>query len=308
MNDFISPPLSPGDKAALIAPSSPCRPGELDKAVRSVKFLGLTPVVMPSCKMRCGYLAGSDKQRARDINDAFASKEISCISCIRGGYGSARLLPQIDYPAVRERPKPFIGYSDTTALHTVFNQLCGIVTYHGPMPGIGYHELDVASLRSLTQSLFSPQLPFSLENPGGILLKTLHPGKAAGTLTGGNLTVLASTLGSPYEIDTKDKILFLEDVNEPLYKIDRALTALDLAGKFRDCSGVILGTFTGCEASDGDRPLSLTETVMEIIGKYEKPMISDLQAGHIYPQLTLPMGHPVHIEAAGTGKSRIEID
>ena len=303
----LSGQLDAGDRVALIAPSSPAAPAVLDAAVRSLEFLGLMPVVMPSCRMRHGYLSGSDSVRAEDINKAFASGNIKGIFCLRGGYGSARLLPLINYDIIRNNPKIFIGYSDITALHAAFNQICELPTLHGPMPGADYTSLDKFSLDSLKNSLFSRKSMTALENPPTLHLKALFPGKASGVLTGGNLTVLASTLGSLYEIDTRNKIVFLEDVNEPLYKIDRALTALELAGKFRDCSGVILGTFTGCENCSPDDSLSFSEIIDEIIFRHRKPVISNLYAGHTYPQITLPLGRPVSISASDDGTCCIKI-
>lgn len=304
------PPLNTGDDVALTAPASPVATDTLDRAVLSLKALGLEPVVMPSCKASCGYLSGEDELRAKDINHAFADEKIKGIFCLRGGYGSMRLLPSVDYDMIRQNPKIFVGYSDITALHTAINRLSGLITFHGPMPGTDYTSLDDFTLASLKRCLFSPHIIKHLVNPSHQKIKILRSGSASGILTGGNLSMLAATLGSPYEIDTADKILFIEEVNEPSYKIDRALTSLALAGKLRDCAGIILGTFTGC-GSTNDRytaaSLSINEVISEVILKYEKPAILNLRAGHIDTQITLPMGAQVRLSLPENGSPKISV-
>ena len=204
-------PLKAGDTVALTAPASPVSPDGLDRAVESLEFLGLKPVVMPGCHLSQGYLSGPDWQRAEDLNQAFADPSVKGIFCVRGGYGSARLLPLLDWDRIRRNHKVFAGYSDITALHLALNQLCGFVTYHSPMPAEDYCRMDSFSLESLKASLFSRRPARAAANPAGRNLKTIVPGKARGILVGGNLSVIQSTLGSPYEIDTRGKILFLED-------------------------------------------------------------------------------------------------
>ncbi|MCB6994012.1 LD-carboxypeptidase [bacterium 210820-DFI.6.37] len=281
-------PLKKGDRAAIIAPASPVPKAVLDTAVQSIKFLDLVPVVMPGCALSSGYLAGPDPVRARDLNQAFADPSISGIFCLRGGYGTPRLLPLLDFKTIQKNPKRFIGYSDITALHTAFNQICGFMTFHGPMPSADYRKLDPFSLGSLKHSLFASSLSGFLKNPSGESFQVLYPGKARGILTGGNLSMLAATLGSPYEIDARGKILFIEEVSEPLYRVDRCLTALNLAGKFRDCAGVILGTFTDCQgASDSLTP---EEIFQEITAPWRKPAIANFRAGHVDSQSTVALG------------------
>ena len=330
MNKLFYPrPLQPGDTVALTAPSSPVPAVNLEAAIKSVKLLGLDPVVMPSCREHHGYMAGTDAQRAADLNEAFSCQDIAGIFCLRGGFGAMRLLPLLDFAMIRENPKPLIGYSDITALHTSINKLCGFVTFHGPMPNTDYSRLDDFTLDSLKSQLFHPQDVRQLQNPQGQELQVLYPGSSnaglpdapgisgashapegnpivTGRLTGGNLSLIAGTLGSPWEIDTKDAILFLEDVGERPYRLDRNLTALALAGKFRDCAGILLGTFTDCEEpphddpSDSsvisDRTLTLQQIIEEVILPYKKPTLLNYRAGHMYPQSTLPMGAEISID------------
>ena len=289
-------PLKYGDKVAITAPSSPVSDEKLEMSVESIKFLGLEPVVMPSCNMAHGYLAGPDKQRADDINTAFADNTIKGIFCLRGGYGTTRLLPMLDFEMIKNNPKVFIGYSDISSLHFNINQKCSLVTFHGPMPTTDYRVHEGFTNDSLRACLFAPRNLKTIGNPEGEEIITLREGFAKGTLVGGNLSLMAGTLGSPYEVDTKGKILFIEDVDEMPFRLDKMLTALSLAGNFRDCEGIILGTFERCEEADHPS-LTLREIFEEVVLPWEKPTILNLRAGHIYPQSTLPMGAEVSFEA-----------
>ncbi len=296
-NNMIWPkPLKAGDRVAITAPSSPVSDEKLEMSVESIKFLGLEPIVMPSCQMRHGYLAGPDKQRADDINAAFSDETIKGIFCLRGGYGTTRLLPMLDFEMIKRNPKVFIGYSDISSLHFNINNRCDLVTFHGPMPTTDYRVHEGFTNDSLRACLFAPKNLKTIGNPEGEEIITLREGFAKGTLTGGNLSLMAGTLGSPYEVDTKGKILFIEDVDEMPFRLDKMLTALSLAGKFRDCEGIILGTFERCEEADHPS-LSLREIFEEVVLPWDKPTILNLRAGHIYPQSTLPMGAEVSFDA-----------
>ncbi|MDO4486517.1 MAG: LD-carboxypeptidase [Bacillota bacterium] len=292
-------PLKPGDKVAVTAPASPVSSDKLRAAVNSLRFLELEPVVMPGCKNSYGYIAGSDQRRAYDLNSAFACNDIKGIFCLRGGYGSMRILPLLDYHIIAAHPKIFIGFSDITALHTVINSRCGFITFHGPMPSSDYSLADEFTYNSLHHSIFETSGGYHILNPEHNKMTVLHSGTAEGILTGGNLSMLAATLGSPYEIDTKGKILFIEDIGEPSYRIDRMLISLSLAGKFRDCSGVVLGDFTGCEAA--------SDVAAEIIAPLQKPILCSLQAGHLDTQITLPLGASIRIELNGSESANISV-
>lgn len=313
---FYPRPLQPGDTVALTAPSSPVPAPNLEAAVKSVELLGLHPLVMPSCREHHGYMAGTDAQRAADLNEAFSRTDIAGIFCLRGGFGAMRLLPLLDFDMIRQNPKPLIGYSDITALHTAVNKQCGFITFHGPMPNTDYTRLDDFTLDALKAQLFHPEHVHELKNPQGEELqilnadnpKSISAGAPAvtGRLTGGNLSLVAGTLGSPWEIDTRDAILFLEDVGERPYRLDRNFTALALAGKFKECSGIILGTFTDCDEPPHDDPadsgiiadhtLTLQEIISEVVLPYKKPTLLNYRAGHMYPQSTLPMGAEISID------------
>ena len=296
--------LSQGDKVAIIAPSTPTDAEKVHRAVEVFATLGVEPVLYPTCFKHHGHLAGLDSERAKDIHDAFANPEIKGIVCLKGGAGAYRLLPLLDYDLIRSNPKVFIGYSDVTALHMAFNKICRMVTYHGQMLisdlFLGDKSLESYTIASYKQALFGTEAVGRLDNPEGHELGSLVEGSAQGELLGGNLSLLVTTLGSPYDLDVKGKILFIEDIGEAAYKVDRMLTALALAGKFQDCAGIILGSWTGCIAEkkgsyDGhDLPL---ETVFkEVIAPFNKPTILNLRAGHNYPQPTLAFGTQVRID------------
>ena len=195
--------LKPGDRIALIAPSSPVDENKLMLAVDSVKFLGFVPVLYPSATMLYGYLSGPDEVRADDVNNAFSDPGVDGIFCIRGGYGVTRILDRIDFKMIARNPKLFLGYSDITGLHIALNQLSNLVTLHAPMPSRGFHTLDPLTLQCLTDNLFSNVptglTPYIEEEQ----IEIIRPGTATGPIVGGNLSLLTATLGSPYEIDTK---------------------------------------------------------------------------------------------------------
>lgn len=294
---FTPKPLFPGARVALIAPAGPVPPEKFGPAVRAVEELSLNPVIYESCRRAHGYLAGDDRMRAKDVCDAFADDTIDGIFCMRGGYGSQRLMNLIDWNLIRRNPKVFCGYSDITALHIVFNQKCGFVTYHTPMPST---ELcmnpDEYTLSSLKKVLFGEKIG-ELQNPANKPLETLVGGCARGILTGGNLSLVSSSLGTPYEIDTRNKILFLEDVGEEPYRIDGMLNHLKTAGKFRDCAGILLGSFTKSEAENPEKSLTLEEVFQELIVPEHKPAILNLACGHSIPSLSLPLGKTIEMNS-----------
>lgn len=297
MKNIIWPQqLKKGDTVALIAPSSPTSLETVKIAAASLRYLDLFPKIYPSCFCSYGYLAGNDQRRADDLNAAFADEEVQGIFCLRGGYGAARILNDLDYEMIRSNPKVFCGYSDITALHTAFQQLCGFITFHSPMPSTNYMEMDDFSTDSLKTAIFAGS-GREIQNPAGYPLKCECGGKAAGRLIGGNLSLLTTLLGSPYEIEAKDAVLFIEEVDEEPYKIDRALTALLLSGKLSACSGIILGSFAGCTAVDSAESLTLSEIFSELLVPLNKPIISGFACGHTYPQHTLPMGSNIEIDA-----------
>lgn len=300
MPSMIKPKvLKEGYRIALIAPSSPVTDEKLELSIESVKFLDLEPIVYPSCTMKHGYLAGLDLLRAKDINHAFLDTSIDGIFCIRGGYGVTRLLNMLDYEMIKENPKILLGYSDITGLHTVLNMRCSLTTIHAPMPTRGWNTLDSLSLKSLTDNIFSSEPVGQAPTIEGEPIEIINPGLTEGLTIGGNLSLLTATLGSPYEINTKDKILFIEDVDEKHYRLDKGLTSLALSGKFKDCAGIILGTFADCDDKDTDPQdnLTLSQIFEEVVKPFGKPTIRNFRAGHIYPHITIPMGVKTRLDA-----------
>lgn len=294
---IVPKPLFPGARVALVAPASAVPEEKLQPALDYVRDLGLEPVVYPSCyfKNRDGYMAASDAQRAEDINRAFADDSINGIWCIRGGYGAHRLQPLLDAQTIRKKPKWFGGYSDITALHIFLSQCCDMETYHCTMPSTEPNPDDY-TLGWLKKALFGG-LTGVLAAPDGKPASTLVSGAASGELCGGNLSLVAASLGTPWEIDTKDKILFLEDIGEKTYRVDSMLTQLRNAGKFEDCAGIILGAWTDCPPEIPERTLQLPEIFNQLIVPSGKPAIMDVTCGHCLPTLSLPIGRICSLDA-----------
>ena len=297
---FVPKPLFPGARVALVAPAGPVPLERVEPAARSVRELGLEPVIYESCRCARGYLAGDDELRAADLNAAFADPRIDGILCIRGGYGAQRLMRRIDFGMIREHPKFVGGYSDVTALHIMINQTCGFVTYHTPMPSTELcFGVDSYTMDSLRGVLFGEPAG-ELKNPEGMPLQTLCGGRACGLLTGGNLSLVASSLGTPYEIDTRGRILFLEDIDEEPYRIDRMFNQLKMAGKFDDCAGILLGYWTSCVPKEPERSLTLDQVIGDYIVAAGKPALANLACGHSLPTLSLPLGGAAEMDADRT--------
>lgn len=293
----IPKPLFPGARVALLAPASAVPEEKLQPALDYVRSFGMEPVIYPSCYFsnRDGYLAATDARRAKDINDAFADPTIDGIWCIRGGYGGHRILPLLDVELIRKNPKWFGGYSDVTALHTFFNQSCGFETYHCTMPSTEPNP-DEFTRNWLQKALFG-ELTGKLCDPEGQHPKTLVSGIAKGVLCGGNLSLLAASLGTSWEIDTKGKILFLEDIGEKTYRVDGMLTQLRNAGKFQDCAGIILGAWTDCPPEHPEKTLLLPEIFEQLIVPAGKPAICNVACGHILPTMSLALGRTCTLDA-----------
>lgn len=294
--------LKKGDTIGLISASGAIPPEKFLPAVKSIEKLGFKVVAGETCRARHGYLAGSDELRASEVNQMFRDSNIDGIFCIRGGYGATKILPLLDFDMIKANPKVFAGYSDVTALHIAFNQQCGFVTYHTPMPSTEFirPEMDEYTWKSFIESVTATErTDYCLENPPGHTMTTLVAGKATGQLIGGNLTLVTASLGTPYEIDTKGKILFLEDVDESEQRVDRMLTQLKLAGKLDGVAGILLGAWTNCgpeEPKHPERSLSLQTIFQEILGPPNKPIMKDITCGHCLPTMSLPLGRTITMD------------
>ncbi len=282
--------LYPGARVALLCASSAVPEERLESSLAAVRALGLEPAVYPSCYYvnRHGYFAADDAQRAKDLQDAFSDPTVQGILCIRGGYGAGRLLPLLNWKDIARHPKPLYGYSDVTALHIALTQRCRMVSYHTPMPSTEwYKDTDEFTMTYLRRALFGA---LSGPMPMGETVETLQGGKAKGALCGGNLSLVCDSLGTPWEIDTRGKILFLEDVGEKTYRIDGMLTQLRNAGKLDDCAGILLGYWTDCEPEYPDRTLTIPQIVEELVLPAGKPTLAGVPCGHSLPTMSLPLG------------------
>lgn len=295
--------LHPGDTVGLITPSSYVSdPDELDFARRFCEFFGLKLKLAPHVTARAGYLAGTARERTDDLHALFADPQIRAIFCLRGGYGSAQMLPLIDFDLIRRNPKIFLGYSDITALHTAIGRRTGLVTFHGP---VSLSHLSTWSQQHLTKALFETA-PLGLQtNPPDSnplqpahSLRTIRPGRASGPLTGGNLTLVTTTLGTPWELETDGRILLLEDIGEDIYRIDRMLTQLRLAGKLQKAAAIVIGECKDCPPPNHSSAYSLGEVLDYLLGDLNIPVYYGLSFGHTTDQVTLPMGVRATVDAA----------
>ncbi len=297
--------LRPGDTVGLVAPSSNAWEDEdIRFAIETVESLGYQVKPGKNLYRREAYLAGTDEQRAADLNAAFADDSVDAVFAMRGGYGAQRILPYLDYEAIQRNPKIFIGFSDITALHCAIHGRTGLVTFHGPTAMRTWSEYTLAEMRKV---LIEPSAPVRLagpppfdSRPGKVerenRITPLVGGKARGRLVGGNLTLLSSLLGTPYQPDFAGKILFIEDVGESPYRVDRMLTHLWLAGVFEACAGVALGKFTDAKPGGG-RSRSLEEIFRDRFEPLGKPAVRGLMIGHIDDIATIPVGAEAELDA-----------
>jgi muramoyltetrapeptide carboxypeptidase len=298
--------LREGDTVGLITPGTYVSdPDRLALVVRTVQYFGLRPKMGRNVGARDGYLGGTDQQRLDDLHEMFRDPEVKAVFAIRGGHGSIHLLDRIDYGLLRAHPKIFLGYSDITCLHLAIHKRAGLVTFHGPMMISAFTEFTQKWFR---RALFGSEPLGALANPPETnqlrpahSLRTVRPGKTRGRLIGGNLTLVCRTLGTPYEIDTRGRILFIEDVDEQPYAIDGMLTQLRLAGKLEAAAGIVFGECSDCRPRDFqpsfESSFSVGEVVDQILGKLEIPVLSGLAIGHTDDQLTLPLGAAATLDA-----------
>lgn len=315
MPQIKPPPLKQGDAVALIAPASrPVQVGRFELACEQLRALGFEPVLGPSVGRVYGYLAGTDEERLEDLHWAWSNPDVRAVLCLRGGMGSARLLPNIDFDLIRQNPKVFVGYSDITALHLAIGRIANLVTFHGPMftaPPKNSYTLQ-GWLRAVMTAgplgdIPDPDLPAS----GWVYppyRAVIAPGEAVGPLVGGNITLIRQLMGSPWEIETTGCILLLEEIDEEPYAIDRMLTQLRRAGKLDGAAGIIVGACTDCE-SKGTYPdgWSLEEVLRNQLGNLGKPVIYGMRFGHTDDQITLPLGVQARLSAY-PGNVRLTIE
>jgi muramoyltetrapeptide carboxypeptidase len=277
-------PLEDGARVALIAPSGVVsRAEDINRALENVRSFGWVPVLGDHVSSQLGYLAGSDADRLKDINAAFASDDIDAVWCIRGGYGSMRLLADLDYASLRRRRKPVIGFSDLTALHSAIHRKCGLVTFHGPTARARLTEF---TRRSLSRALVDQRDSCGDVDDG----RVLRHGRVKGRIIGGNLALITALLGTPFAPNFEGAILIVEDVGEAVYRIDRMLRHLILAGALQQCVALVAGNFRPPKSENSRDNRTLDDVLAEAATRAGIPCIAGAPFGHIADQWTIPLG------------------
>jgi len=289
--------LNKDDKIALITPGSYISEEEKEESIDNLYKLGFRVNYSERLMQKNGYFSATDEERAADVNEMFKREDVKGIMCARGGYGCARILPYLDYDLIRDNPKPLIGFSDVTALHYAIYKNSRLITFHGP---VGVSTFNRFSVDNFNDVLVEPkgelELTNSLDdnnyNPYGIT--SISEGIAVGELIGGNLSIVTSLIGTEYDIDFSDKIIFLEEFMEEPYRIDRMLTQMVQAGKFKTAGGVALGVFKMCESDETNPSFKNSFTLMEVLkdrlGNLGIPVVYGLSFGHVVDKFTLPFG------------------
>lgn len=300
--------LRPGDTLGLVSPANATFEREpLKIAVEALQALGFKVKLGPHVAARRGPFAGTDEQRAADVNAMFADDEVAGIIAMTGGSGCNRIVDKLDYAQIRRTPKFFGGFSDLTSLVNAIHRQTGLVTFHSPVASSEWNEYSLQAFQAVAMKAEAAVLRNPVGKAGDDVvvreerITTIRPGRARGTLVGGNLTVLASLAGTSYFPDCRGAILFLEDINEYIYRIDRCLSTLRLTGALGQVAGVALGRFTKCEPGDGYGSLTLDEVFDDYFLGLGVPVYRGAAIGHIKRKMTVPVGAPAEIDAdAGT--------
>jgi muramoyltetrapeptide carboxypeptidase len=279
--------LQPGATIGIVAPASPFPKDELEQGLEILRQMGFGVRLADGLFDVLGYLAGEDGRRAAQLMEMFQDATVDAIMCARGGYGCLRILPLLDYHLIRRHPKPFVGFSDITALHQVFCMQSGLVTFHGPV--VCTLSKDEALSRSALLETLTGHLPAAVS---GGQMRSILPGVAEGRLTGGNLTILCHLLGTPFAPSFDGCVLFIEDCGEALYRIDRMLTQMKLSGCFEGLAGIMLGSFKDCGVE-----ADICNLVRRQFEDREMPIVAGLLAGHAKKNVTLPLGIRVRLDA-----------
>ena len=304
--------LKKGDTIGLIAPASSFSDEAYQTALEHLRYFGFNIKEGKHLHDQKGYLAGEDIARAADINAFFADDSIQGIWCLRGGYGTTRLLSMLDYKTIRKNPKALIGYSDITALLMAIYKETGLVGFHGPVAVSEMTEFSEQYLRSVIMEGKAATYQLSEENQAkaaednAFAARTIKGGKAQGKLLGGNLSLLSAMVGTPYLPSAKNAIVFIEDIGEKPYRIDRMMTQLLESGWLNDINGLVLGTFNDCHPDEGDRSLTLKEVIDDRVKGLNVPIAYGYSFGHIDNQITLPIGVKVEMDADIIGLRLLE--
>ena len=287
---MIAKRLCFGDTIGVICPASGIDSNTINEKILIFENMGFKIKKGQHIYKQNDYLAGNDKERAADINNMFADKNIKAIICFRGGYGSIRCTKYINWNLIKKNPKIFCGYSDITLLINYINKYCNLITFHGPM--INSNFSDTLTKESLFNTLMNGFKPFTIPISNTCKFYNFHKNITSGILVGGNLSIICSSLKTKYEICTKDKILLLEDINEDPYSLDRLITQLILSKKIDSCNGIILGYFSNSNTKFYNES---KKVLKELLLPLNKPIIFNFPFGHEYPNLTLPIGSHISI-------------
>jgi muramoyltetrapeptide carboxypeptidase len=288
--------MRPGSSVALVAPAGPLPPGAVERAFERVRSLGWEPLLGRYARCRDGYLAGSDEERLEDLSAALTPHANDAIWCLRGGYGTMRIVADLDLSPLRTDPRPLIGFSDNTVLHLAATRI-GVVTFHGPHAGVA--DFPAFARDSLRATLADAEpvgmLPMPQEHPPPI---TISPGVAEGPLMGGNLSLLAATVGTPYQVRARGAILFMEEVGESAYRLDRLLTQLLLADVFAGVAAVVVGAINECP-DEGPSVPPAVQILRDRLGHLGVPVACGFPFGHVPASWTLPIGAAARLDATG---------
>lgn len=297
LEKIARPLLQPGMKVALIAPAGPVFPERLDKAMANMESLGLIPVVNREVVLaQHGYLAGTDDARLQDLHSAFSRADIGAVWCIRGGYGCTRLLDLINYKLIKKSKKPLIGFSDITALHLAFAHHGIKNTVHGPVASSTFTPYTLSHIQN---TLFSEStlLCIGQAESHQSLSYSIRAGQAEGLLTGGNLSLLTALCGTRYQPSFRQKIVFIEDVGEKPYRLDRMFTQLVQSTDLAQAAGLVLGVFADCEPEESSPSLTLKAMLEDRLQPLHLPTFYGLSFGHVDDNCCLPYHRPVRLDA-----------
>jgi len=297
--------LGAGDTIGIIAPASaPPDPKTVDRSVAALEQLGFKVKLAPNVRKRHGFLAGSDRDRAGDLMRMFTNRHVDVILCLRGGYGTARLLPRLDYGVIQRNAKIFVGYSDITSLHCAFLKKAGLISFHGPMLNSDFVKPDMPdfTLKSFLRTLTQAAAPGSIcQGYRGKTVKILRGGIVRGSLIGGNLSLLCTTLGTPWQPSFKKRILFFEDIGEQPYRMDRLLTQLLNCGLLQQVAGIAIGINAECSDPKATGAKEYRQTIEDVIKErllpLKIPLVTGLPFGHVPHNATLPIGAEAILDA-----------
>ena len=302
---IIKPPrLKSGDKLAIVAPGSYISEEELQDSIKNLNQLGFETTYSKKVLLQSGYFAGSDKDRADDLMEKFSDKSVKGIVCARGGYGCSRILPMLNYDVIRANPKVIIGYSDITALLYGIYKKSGLITFHGPVGTSTFNDYSVNNFNKVLinperTSLFPNSTSGDDENIYGVT--SIVKGKGKGRLVGGNLSIMVSLIGTEFDVDYSNKIIFIEEIGEEPYRVDRMLTQMIQAGKFNNTAAVMMGIFRKCEVKKESDLTAKSFTLMEVLqdrlGSLKIPVVYGMSFGHVKDKFTIPFGALAELDA-----------